>query len=126
MRRSCDAGDAKGCAKLAATGTAIDGASKEVAKAAADKSCAAGYAEGCSQVGVLSIGDSGRAAEFFRKGCEGRDAKVGCFNLAYAYEVGSGVPKDPAKAAELYKRACDAGSQIACKFVKGPAKKSKR
>jgi len=57
--------------------------------------------------------DDARAAEFFRRGCDGNDV-LGCANLGVMYEYGRGVQKDEARAAMLYRRACDEGNAQGC------------
>jgi hypothetical protein len=40
---------------------------------------------------------------------------VACSNLGVLYEHGQGVPKDPAKAAQLLEKACKGGLKKACR-----------
>jgi TPR repeat protein len=37
-----------------------------------------------------------------------------CINLGFCYEQGTGVGQDAAKAAALYRKACDGGQRQAC------------
>jgi TPR repeat protein len=43
--------------------------------------------------------------------CERGDARR-CFDLGRQYERGRGVPRDLARAASFYQRACDGGDQL--------------
>ena len=42
------------------------------------------------------------------------DYTGGCNNMGVAYMAGRGVPADPSRAVELYRKACDAGDMIGC------------
>jgi TPR repeat protein len=54
-------------------------------------------------------------AKFLEKGCKEGSARA-CVGLADLYSRGAkGFDKDPAKAKELYAKACDAGDDKACK-----------
>ncbi len=56
-------------------------------------------------------GDS--TVDRYRRECDSGD-QLGCYNLAYRYENGKGVPKDLTRAVSLYKASCDAGQDLAC------------
>jgi TPR repeat protein len=43
---------------------------------------------------------------------------VSCAQLATAHLMGRGVARDPARARQLYKMACDAGETSACDALK--------
>ena len=79
LLRSCDSGNATGCARLGLV-----------------------YRNGW---GVPK--DDAQAAVYYRKGCDGGDHHA-CFNLGVAYEDGRGVAKDGAQANVYYRRACTA------------------
>jgi hypothetical protein len=49
----------------------------------------------------------------YRRGCELGDAES-CKTLAFSYESGRIVTKDPDEAARLFRLACDYGSSVAC------------
>jgi len=48
-----------------------------------------------------------------KKACDTGDAN-GCNNLAWMYDIGSGVKQDAFKAGKLYTKACDAGHLNGC------------
>jgi len=48
--------------------------------------------------------------------CEMND-KIGCSNLAYDYSMGIGVKKDPKKAKQYYKKACQLGHKNSCSKI---------
>jgi uncharacterized protein len=54
-----------------------------------------------------------RALARFREGCDAGDAQS-CSVLGVMYETGSGVPRDEARARELYAFACRKGNARAC------------
>ena len=45
-------------------------------------------------------------------------SQAGCYNLGIMYENGRGVPRDRAKAGDLYQAACTAGAKTACDKAK--------
>lgn len=57
--------------------------------------------------------DETRAAELYRKGCDGGEAD-GCFSLADAYAEGRGVPRDDTRAKGLFQDLCGKGHEEAC------------
>jgi uncharacterized protein len=54
-----------------------------------------------------------RAADFFRRACDGGNA-VGCIEYADMCQGGTGVPRDEAKALQLFEKACDYGDLAGC------------
>lgn len=60
------------------------------------------------------------AAAFYQKACSTRQP-VACLKLGLRHHRGDGIPKDLAKAAELYRTACDAdeASMEACHWLAG-------
>jgi uncharacterized protein len=52
----------------------------------------------------------------FGKACT-PNAAVGCLGLGMLYRDGTGVPRDAARAATLFKQACDGGTAAACKIL---------
>ena len=62
--------------------------------------------------------DYGRAASYFRAGCE-RGAPMACYNLGDLVDEGLGVPRDRAEATELYRLACDGGADPGCARMEG-------
>lgn len=77
--------------------------------------CARGDAFGCFNVAAIhaSREDFVRAAELYRKSCEGGDAEA-CFELGVLHDEAKGVPFDPARRAALFRRACEGGFGAAC------------
>ncbi len=77
--------------------------------------CTRGDAFGCFNVAALhaSREEFSRAAPFYEKSCEGGDAQA-CYQLALLYDEAKGVPFDPARSAELFRKACNAGVNAAC------------
>lgn len=75
--------------------------------------CAKGDAEACSHIGDAYYGGpdylivkKDKAAEHFRKACDGNYAQA-CFMLGLLHSEGDGVNKDAAKANELFRKAGD-------------------
>ncbi|HKD17455.1 MAG TPA: PDZ domain-containing protein [Thermoanaerobaculia bacterium] len=115
--RSCQLGDASGCAHLAflyATGKFVK---KDDHRATAlyGKACDLGDAQGCYNVGLNadegrgSARDLARAVSKYEEAC-GLGSATGCTNLGFLYEHGRGVRTDTAKAFDLYRRGCDGTS----------------
>jgi len=67
--------------------------------------CHGGEAHGCAALGV----------NIFRTDCEHTGGKAGCAELGVMFATGEGVIADPAKAAALFKQACDAGDDLGCR-----------
>jgi TPR repeat protein len=61
--------------------------------------------------------DPKRAAELYRKGCDGGEAES-CARLARLYQTGTGVDRDIDKANDLLNRACRHGfrSGVECRM----------
>lgn len=83
-------------------------------------SCRLGYMNGCLELGRMYhhgrgvAKDPRRAIELLMKVCENASIlPVACSEAGYVYQYESSV-KDLAKAMQLYKRACDAGSGAGC------------
>jgi hypothetical protein len=88
------------------------------------RACDRNVAAGCTNIGYYTYWgkagiatDKARGAELYRKGCNGGD-NIGCNNLASAYAWGQGVPLDLEVAVRLFRKACAAGVQLACKSAK--------
>ncbi len=56
--------------------------------------------------------------------CALKDAPA-CYDLALMYDSGQGVPKNQAKATQLYQKACDGGVQAACAKLRPTPKAGK-
>ncbi|NUP11845.1 MAG: protein kinase [Polyangiaceae bacterium] len=120
---ACDAGDAKGCARLGDTLTHYRGPRDDArAVVAYQKACDAGDQHACRRYGVmLSSGrgikkDAPRAMQLFQKACDSGD-KTACANLSLGYAIGRGAPKDEARAVALAKQACDGGAMAGCDYL---------
>jgi uncharacterized protein len=115
----CELGEADGCVEGAkiADGLALT-AKKPVDRPAMvllKKACALNAAIACTARGVGLVNDDAKeAVDSFNKGCEAGEP-TSCFQLSELYKSGKGVKrKDAGKAAELKKKACDAGLRDAC------------
>jgi hypothetical protein len=79
------------------------------------RACEAGHAGACSSAGGLFLAvaprDVEKGKELMARGCDAEPRT--CFNLARLYETGE-VPRDPARAVELYRTACEAGHAESC------------
>ena len=63
-----------------------------------------------------------QASTLYRKSCDPDEKGLGadgCVDLARIYELGRGVPKNPAKAAEILTYGCNAYSSSSCSVLAG-------
>jgi hypothetical protein len=121
LDKTCQAGDGMGCVEL---GIAMLTEKKLAggAQYAFRRACyGGGEFEGCTWLGTLYVEGKGGmsvspkiGAKFFEKGCKEGSARA-CAGLAELYTAGKGVGKDPAKAKQLFAKACNAGDDKACK-----------
>ena len=118
FERGCEGGDARGCAFLArayADGRGVT-ADREQAVELYTLACRDGVGEACGRA-VLLAGTADLDGESLRDlydlACESGDP-AGCYYLAGLYRDGIGGGSDPAVAARLYDRACDADVAAAC------------
>lgn len=114
-RRGCDAGRPESCALLGSATANGSLGCKDLERATTllSGACEAGAGVGCASLGILTVqSDKARARELFEEGCALNASS--CQNLAYMLDTGDGVPEDDARAAELYARACDAGTAWSC------------
>jgi TPR repeat protein len=65
------------------------------------------------ELGVGVPKDMRMAAEYYKRGCDGKSA-VSCSNLGILYENGRAGAPDEKKAVELYKKSCDLGGASGC------------
>lgn len=79
------------------------------------KACDLGAAIACTARGVALVNDDPKAAVgSLTKGCD-KNEPTACYQLSNMLAEGKGVKKkDPKRAAELKKKACDAGLKDAC------------
>lgn len=123
LRRACEAGDARGCARPGAALARDRNVVKGSALAAElyRLACDAGTGEGCRDLGAMyQHGRTiprrpARAAQLFEQGCDAGDG-IGCANLGAMYELGTGtgVTADSKRARDPYRRACVLGVPLAC------------
>ena len=121
IHKACQAGDGMGCVEL---GVAMLDNNKLAggAQYAFRRACyGGGEFEGCTWLGTLYVEGKGGmsvspkvGAKFFEKGCKEGSARA-CGALGELYKAGKGVDKDPAKAKELFAKACNAGDDKACR-----------
>ena len=62
--------------------------------------------------------DPHRAANLYRRGCEGSPCEagdpLGCFNLGVFHRDGQGVKVDKQRAADLFEKSCDGDNTYGC------------
>lgn len=124
LLKSCDGGFADACSELGWVYHHGKQSPKDATKAAGyyQKGCAGGDPYGCQQLGVLHLigegvaEDNGKAVDLLRRACNANKPAVAfaCALLAKSYEQGSGVPRDPARAASLHAQACRLGEKESC------------
>jgi TPR repeat protein len=124
LKALCDLGDVEGCMSGAALADELVKAGqlpepKKMAERDAvillEKACTAGGAVACTARGITLINDDPtQAVASFTKGCD-QGEPTSCWQLSGMFKDGKGMKKkDPKKAAELAKKACDAGLKDAC------------
>ncbi len=120
LDQSCAAGDAMACAKLGSMLRVGDGLPQDMVRAEPllRSACEKGSSWGCGELAGLLVArgttqDLQEAAKLLEGACE-TDEPTFCAMLAGLLELGHGVPRDPARAAVLYRRACERGYAPAC------------
>jgi TPR repeat protein/Tfp pilus assembly protein PilF len=113
-KKACAAGYTQSCS--------LSNMTPEMAKqtvAASEKTCNEGAAADCGHAGVVLVhqGSHDAAVPLFNRGCDAGD-RASCAQLATAYLLGRGVPRDADRARVLYKKACDAGERSACEALR--------
>jgi TPR repeat protein len=104
---ACERGDPPSCSHA---GVILDNRNDPHGLELNIKACERGFVHACFYAGLVyrqggTIPQSFRsAAEFFTKGCDGRDADA-CMELANAYALGQGVKKDRKRAHQIAKLA---------------------
>jgi TPR repeat protein len=136
LEEACAAGVAAACSTLGDIYHLGSGVTKDRARAAAfyARGCDGGDPEGCFDLadfhryGFVEPVDGSRAAllaargiALFEDACREGDADM-CHALGQRYRQGSGVLRDPGRAAALFEQACDRGSILACEDLRRVAK----
>ena len=93
-----------------------------------DQACRDGWMAGCDLLGAMKVSnpagtDKVHGAQLLQRACDGGNAR-GCADLGLAYRNGDGVPRDPVKALDRLKRACDLGMSEACLWLQQEKAKS--
>lgn len=83
-----------------------------------EKRCRGGAAGACTAWGYSQLveGDVQSGAANLEKGCKGRDG-LGCRILGSLHALGEKVPKDDAKAAQMYFFGCSRGDATSCTYL---------
>jgi TPR repeat protein len=116
----------KACAAGAMRGCVASGEQKESGRAgtpdaagalaAYRKACDGKHPPGCTRLGRLyetTVRDAGKALASYRAACTAQDLE-GCWRLGTMFELGKGIARDAAAAADLHRKACDGGQPLAC------------
>jgi hypothetical protein len=123
LDKACKAGDGAGCVDLGvAQLSAKDKKDAEQSQYSFRRACyGGGEPEGCAWLGTLYAEGKGGlnaspklAISFLEKGCKDGSARA-CDGLGDLVKAGKGTAKDPARAKELFTKACTAGHAPACK-----------
>jgi len=117
--KACDLGDGLACEYAGQAYEAGTGVGCDMPRATSyfDKACAAKTNRTC--VGLAKVllehthPDSSHAIQVLKDGCDAGSGES-CSLLAVCHGTGTGVPRDPAKAMELSKKACELGFKGAC------------
>lgn len=127
--RACADGVADACAELGVSLAAGRGVSPDPRRARPllEPACAAAFQPACHQLARLDAATP-RAAELLTGACAA-GLPDACLDLATAFTVGAGVPKDAAGALPLLRQACDAGHlggcvRLATAYVEGTGTKA--
>jgi TPR repeat protein len=120
FQKACDGGEATACTALGEMLYQGLGVSKDTNAATPllEKACTGGDPAGCNDLGLARSlsGDAPGAAKYFQMACNAK-TQLGCLGLGTLYRDGKGVAKDPAKAKDLFKKACDGKVAAACKLL---------
>lgn len=113
FRRACTYGE-RTCDWLASVAVENGGTASDELPVV-EKACAAGHEHACLAYGnmLATTGDDRKAYETFVAAC-GRKNEDACVRQADLLAGGFGITKDTAKAEQLYRSRCDAGSPAAC------------
>jgi TPR repeat protein len=120
LEKSCAGDDAMACAKLGSMLRVGEGVPVDMRRAEAllRGACGKGSSWGCGELAGLlvargAVQDMPEAVRLLESACE-NDAPGFCAMLAGVLELGHGVARGPARAATLYRKACDRGYAPAC------------
>jgi len=116
--RACAAKAPRGCVHLGELRERGQGTARSLAAArqAYDAACDLGDGDGCAAHGELleaEPADLTAAFAEYTRGCA-LDSGRACARLAGAHERGDEVTREPARAVELYQRACELKSALGC------------
>lgn len=107
LQASCDADQVSACSRLA---VAVAETDLDAAYRLFEKACRDGYEPACVRLAQTQLAGSDPALQrqaidqlTTRCNADGYDA---CNALGYAFVRGAGVPEDPAKGVELFRKAC--------------------
>jgi TPR repeat protein len=128
-KAQCDKGNAASCGILG--GKLADKNDYAGATAPLKKGCDGGHARSCANLGIMMTKGLGMKADvagaipLFEKSCQAADG-VGCRELGRNYLLGNApATKDEARAAKLFKQACDGGDDDACGLLAGQLEEGK-
>jgi hypothetical protein len=120
FQKACDGGEPTACTALGEMLYQGLGVAKDTTGAIPllEKACSGGDPAGCNDLGLARSlsGDHGGAKKYFEMSCNAK-SQLGCLGLGMLYKDGKGVAKDPGKAKELFKKACDGKVAAACKLL---------
>ncbi len=121
LDKACLAGDGAGCVELGVAKLADKKLAGDAQYAFRRACYGGGEFDGCAWLGTLYVEGKGGmsaspkvGAKFLEKGCKEGSARA-CASLGELYKAGKGVDKDPAKAKEMFAKACNGGDDKACK-----------
>ena len=117
LAKACDLGDGEACTKHGAILLRSSNDTDPVkAVKVLERGCSLGAPKACRALGGALIAgvpgvapDDTKAAKVLLKSCEGGDLS-GCAVLGIAYATGRGVPKDLRRGIELFRQACEQGT----------------
>jgi TPR repeat protein len=119
-QKACDGGRENSCLVLATAYERGDGVPQDytIADSLYEHLCDAGNGRGCERGANLHtqgavLEDLTRWTSFMLKDCDLRHGDI-CLKLGLMYDIGMWVPKDTARANELFKKGCIFGNEEAC------------
>lgn len=131
FERACEKGGAVACSHLGYMYENSIGVPENFAKKQAyyTKGCDGGDGFACNDLGIehdvrcsvmKSASDCPVAVSLYAKSCDLGYAQ-GCQLLGTMYHRGAGVDRDDIRAEALFRRACNAGDEVACKEIENMA-----